>query len=68
MRWSRRHPHLAWLGTILLLALLFLGVRDVGVSPASRLAIMITIACAIALIAGDLITVLVRHRRHHRPS
>lgn len=65
MRWSRRHPHLAWFGTIALLALLFLGVRDVGMTSGSGLVIAITIICAIALIGGDLVAVII-HRVRER--
>ncbi len=67
MRWSRRHPHEAWIGTVLLVALLFLGVTDSGMGSAGNAAIAITIACALMLIVGDLVVVLL-HRRRHRAS
>lgn len=66
MRWTRRHPHEAWIGSVLLLALLFIGVRDTGMSSTTTIAVMVTIACALALIVGDLVVVLIRHRR--RPA
>jgi len=68
MHWSRRHPHEAWIGSVLLIALLFIGVRDTGMSAASTVAVMITIACALALIVGDLLVVLIHHRRRPAPS
>ena len=67
MRWSRRHPYAAWVGTVLLLAFLFLGVRDMGMAPAGALAVTITVACAIALIAGDLITIVAHRWRRWFP-
>lgn len=68
MRWSRRHPHLAWVATIALLALLFLGVRDVGMSSGGGFVIAITIICAIALIGGDLVAVIVHRLRERRTA
>jgi hypothetical protein len=65
MRWSRRHPHEAWIGTVLLISLLFLGVTDSGMSSAGNAAIMVTIACALALIVGDLVVMLFHRRGHH---
>jgi hypothetical protein len=61
MRWSRRHSHLAWMGTVALLALLFLGVRDMGMESGGGLVVAVTMVCAFALIGGDLVAVIV-HR------
>jgi Na+/melibiose symporter-like transporter len=33
MRWTRRHPLLAWLGLVLVLAAIALFLRDIGTGP-----------------------------------
>jgi ABC-type nickel/cobalt efflux system permease component RcnA len=66
MRWTKRHYFLAWLGTALLLAALFVGVRDGRYRAVTDPAVSITIAAVVLLILVGFVSLLRKRRRATR--